>query len=413
MNRLLDFLDADHEEFSIAYADMSDDANLFGRLLQKYVNPFEQLQLRLHLISRRVTKAIPGANLQVASTDGETVCQLYVPSASSAFTVAPSAREQLRLKVLRGGDIEPGRDDVELHPAILDALMETRSSRLELESVRAEKVKLGIRWEDSQATERFDRHFYDTEVAYVHRAGLRLTRNTKPEPAPEGLVHAMESEIFRAANRSGLSGSALTFFRLFRPGAVLSLERNWKLPLSTFGTSLEQIGRAIDPIPDLCKSLGFSLSQVLLSDIEDEEFARSTWLLEALLLKGVSIGELANSIIVGPAADLPIENVPTVPIAISVPLILNWKQTGIVIRIECDGDGFLHDGLLCGVRLKQQKSWKIEKTKRYQKSVYPELWIAKDWPPLPIGTGAMGVGNWTFNPAKALSLEAVIRKYDS
>jgi len=131
------------------------------------------------------------------------------------------------------------------------------------------------------------------------------------------------------------------------------------------------------------------------------------------LLKGVSVGDLANSIMVGPAADLPFEDVPTVPIAISVPLVLNWKKTGIVIRLECDGDGFLHDGLLCGVRLKQPKSWKVEKTRRYKKSVYPELWIAKDWPPLPIGTGAMGVSNWTFDPAKALSLEAVLRKYDS
>jgi hypothetical protein len=81
-----------------------------------------------------------------------------------------------------------------------------------------------------------------------------------------------------------------------------------------------------------------------------------------------------------------------------------------VIQLECDGDGFLHDGLICGVRLKQQKSWKIEKTKRYDKSVCPELWIAEDWPPLPIGTGEIGVRNWTFDAATAPSLEAVIKK---
>jgi hypothetical protein len=410
MDRLLDFLDTDHEHLSIAYTDMSDDANLFSRLLRKYVNPFEQLQLRIHLIRRRVTRAIPGSAVEVASSEGETVFQAYVPSVSSALMVAPSAREQLRLKVLRGGNIEPGKDDVELHPAILDALVETRSSRLELASVRPEKVKLGIRWEDNQAMEQFERHTYETEVAFVHRAGLRLTWNTKPERAPEGLVHTMESEIFRPAARSGLSGSVLKFLQLFRPGAVLSLPGNWELPLSSFGPSLEQIGQAVDPIPDLCNALGFSLSRVLLSDIEDEEFARSTRLLEALLLKDVSVGEWANSFIVGPAADLPIEQVPTVPIALSVPLVLNWKDMGIVIRLECDGDGFLHEGLLCGIRLKQQNSWKIEKTKRYNKSVYPELWIAKDWPPLPIGTGSMGVRDWTFDPARAPSLDAVIKK---
>jgi hypothetical protein len=409
MDRLLDFLETDHQEFSIAYESMSDDMNLFQRLLRKYVSSFEQLQLRIHLIKRRVRKSIPGAHLSIESTNEDTVCQVYLPSAYSAFSIAPSAREEIRLKILRGGTIEPEKDPVELHPAILDALKETRSSRLELASASAEKSWVGIRWQGIYAKERFERHVYEDEVAYVHRAGFRLTHNTKPEATQDGYFHAMESEIFDSPSPLALRGRVLQFFRLFKEGALLSLKSDWSLPLSTFGRGLEHIGGAIDPIPNLCQSLGLPLSGVALSDIKDEEFRRTTWMLEALLLKGRSIGEFAESFVVGPAADLPLEQIPTKPISISVPLVLNWKGTGIVIWMECDGDGFLNEGLICGVRLKEQKSWKIEKKTRYQKSKYPELWISKDWPALAIGSKVSGPYSWIVDPAKFLPLEAVIK----
>jgi hypothetical protein len=142
----------------------------------------------------------------------------------------------------------------------------------------------------------------------------------------------------------------------------------------------------------------------------DEEFARTIWFLEALLLKNLPIGQIASSFIVGPAADLPLAHIPRAAISMSVPLALNWKDTGLVIWVECDGEGFLHEGLLCGVRLTQQRNWRIEKTQRYQKSIYPEMWIAKDWPAIPIGTEASGTQSWNFSPAKTLPLEAIIRK---
>ena len=151
----------------------------------------------------------------------------------------------------------------------------------------------------------------------------------------------------------------------------------------------------------------------MIADIHDEEFARSSWFLEALLLRSIPLGQMVSGFIVGPAADLPIEQVPTVPISISVPFVVNWKDTGIVIWVECDGEGFLRADLFCGVRLKQQSSWTIEKTKRLQKSIYPEMWIAKDWPAIPIGSGASGSHTWTYDPAKTLPLEAVIRKVES
>lgn len=81
-----------------------------------------------------------------------------------------------------------------------------------------------------------------------------------------------------------------------------------------------------------------------------------------------------------------------------------------MIWVECERDGFLHEELLCGVRVKQHRSWTIEKTRRYDKSVHPELWIAQDWPDIPIGSEETGISGWTFDPAVTLPLEALIRK---
>jgi hypothetical protein len=410
IDELLRFLESKNQQFSISFGSMSSDPNLFQRLLKKYVNPFEQLQLRIHLIQGRIKTAIPGSDISIKSTDEDTVCEIYVPSASSAFAVDPSAREEVRLKVLREGVIDPRQAGVNLHPAILHALKETQSTRLKLAGVAAEKIKVAIRWQDKTAVERFLRHTYGTEIAYVHRAGLRLTMNTRAEKKPDGYVHAMESEIFLPSHPATLTGNTLLFFRLFQPGAVLSLRSDWELPLSSFGDSLENIGEAVDQLPDLCLALSLPRARLLLADLKNEEFARSVWLLQALLLKSIPIGELVRGFIVGPAADLPIEDVPTVPISIMVPLVLNWKDTGIVIWLDCNGDGFLHEGLLCGIRLRQQLSWRIEKTGRHEKSIYPELWVSKDWPAIQIGSEANGAQDWRFDPAHSLPLEAIVRK---
>jgi hypothetical protein len=413
IDQLLSFLQTAGDEFSIAYENMSNGSALFHRLLQKYTNPFEQLQLRIHLIKRRVVTAISGADLMVQSTNEDTVCHVYVPRASSAFTIDPSVREKVRLQVLREGKVDPRVGGVKLHPVILDALKETRSSVLNLVSASTERIRIGIRWQGKSATQQFERHVYETEVAYVHRGGLRLTMDTKPKKVGDVHVHAMESELFHPPHRVPLSGTVLTFFRLFRPGAILSLGSGRDLPLSAFGDNLERIGDAVDSIPDLCQSLGLPLSRVVLADVKDEEFARTSWFLEALLLKGVPLGQMVSGFIVGPAADLPIEQVPTVPISISLPLVLNWNDTGILIWMECDGEGFLQEDLFCGVRIRQQNSWSIHKTKRFQKSIYPEMWIAKEWPAIPVGSRMYEKQNWTYDPTKTLPMEAVIRKVES
>ena len=196
VDQLLSFLKTNRNELSISHASMSDDLELFRKQLRRYTNPFEQLQLRIHLIKRRLVTAIPGADFVVQSTEEDTVCHFYVPCEADAFIVEPSAREEVRNQIFRGGSIDPRDDRVDFHPLILDALEETQSSALHLIHERPAKVLVSVRWKDSQATEQFEMHVFEDEVSFVHRAGLRLTITSKTKKTKNGTLHATESKIF-------------------------------------------------------------------------------------------------------------------------------------------------------------------------------------------------------------------------
>jgi hypothetical protein len=411
MDRLLKFLDTDRESVSISYADLSGDPALFERLLGKYSNAFEQLQLRIHLIKKRMTKAIPGADLSIQSTGVGTKSRIYVPTVSSAFLVDEGAREKIRLKMLREGTIDPLEDGVNLHPAVLNAIRETQSSLVELAAQSGKRVTVGIRWRDKYASEPFERYAYDSEIAFVHRAGLRLTWDTKRENVSGVYMHATESELFKPKRRASLKGSPLIFFRLFQAGAALYFESDTPMPLSAFGSRFESFGNALAPVPDLCTALGLPFSQVALADFNDEEFSISVWFLEELLLKGTSVTKMVNGFVLGAAAEIKPELLPTVPIRATIPIVLNWKKTGIVVWIECDAEAYKYKGLMCGLRITRQLSWKVEKRKRFSKSVHPEMCVARDWPTIEIGAD-LGERTWTFDPTKSLPVEALITRID-
>jgi len=61
IDRLVAFLYTDHDTLTISYKSLSNDPAHFLRLLMRYANPFEQIQLRLHLIQQRVKSGIPGS----------------------------------------------------------------------------------------------------------------------------------------------------------------------------------------------------------------------------------------------------------------------------------------------------------------------------------------------------------------
>ena len=411
IGRLIDFLESKHKQLSIPYKELSDDAGLFLRLLKRYSNPFEQIKLRIRLVQLRLKSDIPGSRFSIESTDEDSLSEVSVPWITSAFSIDADAKEEVRLKFLRDGDFDPEQQGVELHPSIGKAFRETNSSRATILGGHSAAVKVKARFKDEVAVETFLYREFGTEKSFIHNSGLRITMDRATVQHPNGHhYHPMESEIFRPSSPMPITGKPLVFFRLFRGGATIELQPDWEEPLERFGKSLSSIGAAIASWPDLCAALRFELRRLCLGDLMDEEFSRSSWMLEALLLKELPIGALANGFLVGPAADHAIDDVPTEAVIATVPIGLNWKDVGLVVWLECEADVFLWEDKICGIRLKQHLSWRLAKAKRFVKSIYPEIWFRKDWPAVPLREGLGGVSSWHNDGGTRNPFEATIRR---
>jgi hypothetical protein len=410
IDQLIEFLNGRNKQLSIAYKDLSDDADLFVRLLKRYTNPFELNQLRIHLIQRRLNSGIPGSRLMIESTADYTLQQISVPWIASAFLIDPEAREDVRLKFLRDGYFDLDQEGVALHPAIGQALRETNSSRARVLGGNSIPALVKVQFQNEYAVETFDYREFGSQRSFTHSSGLRITMDRVTVQGADGYRHhPMESEVFRPKRPTPVTGKALMFFRIFRAGATIELQPGWKVPLETFGESLTSIGDAIAPWPDLCAALKLELRRLCLGDLHDEEFSRSAWMLEALLLKDLPLGAMVNGFLVGPAADLPIAEIPTESVVAIVPIGLNWQDVGIVVWLECEADAFFWEDAICGIRLKKHLSWQIRKTERFEKSIYPEMWFRKDWPAVPLREGLEGVSNWNYDGTQRLPFEATIR----
>jgi hypothetical protein len=114
---------------------------------------------------------------------------------------------------------------------------------------------------------------------------------------------------------------------LFRPGAIIEWQHGWEAPLETFGESLTRLGDAVNAWPDLCKALKLPTRDLCLGDLQDEEFSRTAWFTEALLIRNQPIGMLANGFLVGPAADQPLDQLSTTAVLANIPIAVNWKSS--------------------------------------------------------------------------------------
>jgi hypothetical protein len=395
IDRLVAFLDTENDQLTTSYKTLAADSALFLRLLNRYTNPFEQIQLRLYLIQQRISSGIPGSRFSVVSTSEETRSLVGVPWIPSAFSIDEKARDQIRFKFLREGIIDPDQEGIELHPVIGQALSETNSSAALLSGKGAVMTKVRVRLGDATAVQPFEYREFGTEKSFVHRSGLRITMDRATQKLSDGHhYHSLESEVFRPRRPTSLTGTAFNFFRLFRPGAIIELQHGWEAALETFGKSLTSLGDAVNAWPD-------------------EEFSRTAWFIEALLIRNQPIGMLANGFLIGPAADQPLNQLPTTAVLANIPIALNWKDTGIVVWLECEATAYVFEDLICGFQLKEQTSWRIQKTRRFDKSIYPEVWFFQDWPALPIREGLSGISNWTYAGIAQRPFEAKIRRLGS
>lgn len=406
LDQLLQFLGSKHETLSLRFDALSSDVALFRRQLLKVTDPAEQAVLRLHLMQGRLRKAIPESTVRVELSSTGKSYRIELPWMSSAYSVDPSVREAVRVRMFQEGFIDPMQEGVRLHPGIEEVFEEGQTSTITLRGAFQRVERVTIRSGVKTASQPFDLYVFENEFSFVHRYGLQLTISGA-RPNGDHYVHHFEHDLFRPKQPRPLKGAALNFFRLFEEGASLTLASGVDWDLAEFGDNLTSLSTAVGSALHVFEGLELPRSAFFLHDLKDEEFARACWLLEALFLKNISLEQLARGFVLGPAAEQPISALGKCDISMSVPLALNVKETGVIVWIECLAEGFLYEGVLCGLRiLKQHSLSKIEKRSRLNKSIYPELWVHKGWPGLPIGSSPEGVS--TFDHTQSIEAEAIM-----
>ena len=169
---------------------------------------------------------------------------VVVPWIPSAFAIDEKTKDQVRLKFLREGAIDPEQEGVELHPLIGEALRETNSSAAVLSGVSAFMTKVKVRLGDASAVQPFEYREFGTEKNFVHRSGLRITIDRATKELSDGHHHhSLESEVFRPHRPTSLAGTAFNFFRLFVPAQPLSCSLAGRLRLKPSEIALPRLGR--------------------------------------------------------------------------------------------------------------------------------------------------------------------------
>lgn len=407
MDGLKSFLDGANETLTIPYLALSTGTKPFLEQLGRFINPFIQNRLRLHRENQRLQRAIPGSVFSLRSSNTESIAHIQVPRLTEAYVIEQSATSAARLHLFERGYIGPNIQGVSLHPEIDRLIRETHSTALLLKGISGEIVNLRVQSDGKEAAAEFElRHFGD-EIALVHEAGLRLTLSEARKDA-SGYVHYLESALFAPETPFIWTAKAREFFSLFQPKARIILPGGSEFPLKAFGESVEEFAFVIDTFHKIEERLEIS-SGFSLVDLKDEEIAHSLNFFNAFFFENISAINMVPPFLIGPAADMPPEQIPTERVEIRLPIALNWKTTGFLLWIEGETDAFLFEDKLCGFRLVKQNGWSISKHERFQKSVHPEAWFYEDWPPIAIGSIKVGVTSFK-NEGRQLPSQAKIRR---
>ena len=132
---------------------------------------------------------------------------------------------------------------------------------------------LTLERESETATLPFSVRRFGDEFAYTHQVGLTFVHSDRRLRGKEW-VHELEIRLFPGEPLSA-SSSAIAFLLLLKRGTTIRLSDRYWIPLDQWGGSATAIGPAIAGLQAIDQTLKIGLKDFRLSDLQDEEFARS------------------------------------------------------------------------------------------------------------------------------------------
>jgi len=404
--QLEELLRTPQASMTLRLKDMDSDVAVFDRMLAELRRPGKQFRLRLERVRRQISAAFPGSAVSIQSTvEGGLRALVNVPWIGSIFT---NQEESVRRRVFETGEFPSIGSGTNIRSEII-SVSDLADSEMVVAGISEGGQYLTVEAAGGKETLPFTVRRFGDEFAFTHQVGITFAFSDRRRQG-KVWVHSVDVTLFAGEPLSKFS-SAIPFLRLLRSGATIAMGGDPMRPLEDWGGSATAIGHSIAGLLALNDRLNIGLDHFRLGDLRNEEFARSVAFAYAFLCEHTQAQEFVPGIALGSISDAALEKLTTEEVRIEMPIAMNLLNHGVVIWVEADGVCYLdEDGRLAGFRLTRQIGEKAELHPRFDKSMYPEVWIDRSVPPLKIRSEGLTDGVETEeNPSIAFTTRIVPR----
>jgi hypothetical protein len=376
------FRDSTRQSMTLRLDEMDTDPGLFDRTLIELRRPGTQYRMRIDRVRRQLARSFPGSNLSIRSDQGPLNAFLKVPWIGSIFNVATTKKNDVRKIFFETGQFPSARSGISMRPEIL-SLRELADGDVVVAGIGESDATLQVESEDEKAGLTFSVRRLGDEFAYTHEVGLTLVHSDGRYSNNEW-IHELEVTLFPGEPLLKES-PAVRFLRLLTPRARIDLGRG-RMPLRRWGGSLTAIGPSIAGLLALDRELNIGFGEFRLNDLKNEEVARTLAFANALFVVRARVQEFVPGFLLNSVANADPKDLPSRNVSIKLPIALNFLTHGIIVWVDAEGVCYLdEDGRNAGLQFTGQLGMTAQLHDRFEKSVYPEVWIDSSMPPLKIG----------------------------
>lgn len=353
------FLKSDRKTITLLLDSMSQDVERFSRELVQASRPAQRAKFVQARVRMRLEAAMPGSRLRMNTGAMGEWAAVVVPHILSIVNAGTDEHEALAMAMFRPTPFKVALREILARHAphkALSTVGDLVDGPVWVAGGAETEVTLEIEHDSQRVLCPFTLRRVRDERAYIGSSGLVLRITDTRQMASGEHVHRLSCSVEEDGSADLPTSGQLDFLRMLVPGARLNEAGRPLIPVDHFG--VPGIGRSIAAIELTFSRLGLPLTGVRLSDLSDEIFAFNLGVLEALVTEGPPV-------LPGFVMELDKNEISEAcwePLRYRVPITLRMKEHKILAWVEGDGDGYVHDGAVQGLRFRTRDATNIEVT---------------------------------------------------
>lgn len=354
------FLRSERETITIRLDTMSQGIDRFSKELVQASRPAQRAKFAEARVRTHLNTAMPGSRLRMNTGASGDWAAVVVPNLLSIVNAKAEQHEAIAMAMFRPIPFETGFREILANHAPHKALFsvgDLMDGPLWVAGGAETSVTLEIKHGSHRAHSVFTMRRVRDERAYIGSSGLvpRVTDTRQAVPDGEH-VHEMSWSLEGEGSADLPASGQLDFLRLLMQGARLNEAGRPLIPVEHFG--VQRIGRSVAAIKQTFLSLALPLTSIRLADLGDKVFAFNLGVLEALMAEGPP----AISGFVLNLNDDEIADDGWQPCRYRVPITLRMKEHKILVWVEGEGDLYVHEDAVRGVRFRTRDSTDFQVT---------------------------------------------------